>query len=193
MELIHIIIGKKAKEELHYVNNVYAIESRGLEGDRYFFKDGTFNKPQLNQNVREISIFAFESLKECNDRLNSNLDFKDFRRNLIIKNFDVEKLKDKEFTIGNAKFKIIRTAPPCRYLSKLLDVDIMKGLKYIGGYRATVIKSGTIEVGNKIIPISSKYLTALYSSAHTIHELNSTPSFCISWTFSLMIISFCTV
>jgi hypothetical protein len=49
------------------------------------------------------------------------------------------------------KFKIVRTCPPCRYLSRLLDADIMKWLKYIGGYRATIVQSGTISVNDKII------------------------------------------
>ena len=151
MKLIHIIIGAVAKEPLSYVNSVEAIKGMGLKGDRYYYKVGAFNKPQLNQNVREISIFSYENLEEINKRLNTNLDFKDLRRNLIIKDFDYEKLKDKDFEIGSAKFKILRTAPPCKYLSKILDVDIMAGLKYIGGYRAVIIKSGVISINDKIL------------------------------------------
>jgi len=151
MVLTHIIIGPKAKEPLHYVSSVEAIKGKGLKGDRYYYKVGAFNKPQLNQDVREISIFSYGNLEEINKRLDTSLDFKDLRRNLIIKNFDYEILKNKEFSIGTAKFKIQRTAPPCKYLAKILDVDIMKGLKYIGGYRAKIIKSGIISVDDKII------------------------------------------
>jgi len=150
MELTHIIIGK-AREPLTYVNSCEAIENRGLKGDRYYFKKGTFNKPQLNQSVRDITILPFESLSICNSRIDRDLEFKDFRRNLVIKEFDYEFLKNKEFLIGSAKFKIVRTAPPCKYLSKLLGVDMMKGLKYIGGYRAVVLKSGKITAGDKIV------------------------------------------
>jgi MOSC domain-containing protein YiiM len=132
------------------VNSIQAIKDKGLENDRYYNNTGTFNKPQLNQNVREISILPYESLEECNKRLNSTLDFVDLRRNLVIKDFDYKELKDKVFSIGEAKFKIIRTAPPCRYLSKLLGEDMMIGLKYIGGYRASVVKSGKISIGDKI-------------------------------------------
>ncbi len=151
MILSHIIIGAKAKEPLYYVSSVEAIEDKGLKGDRYYYKVGAFNKPQLDQKVRQISIFAYENLEVINKRLNTNLDFIDLRRNLIIKDFDYEKVKDKEFSIGSAKFKLQRTAPPCKYLAKILDVDIMNGLKYIGGYRAKIIKSGIIRVDDKII------------------------------------------
>ena len=151
MTLHAIIIGEKAKEPLHYVESVQAVKGKGLEGDRYFYGQGTFNKPQLSQNVREVSILPFESLAECNSRLESDLDFLDLRRNLIIKNFDISLLEDKVFTIGTAKFLIVRTCPPCRYLSRLLNEDMMKGLKYIGGYRAIIVQSGMICVGDEVI------------------------------------------
>ncbi|UPT78462.1 MOSC domain-containing protein [Sulfurovum sp. XGS-02] len=144
MTLHAIIIGEKAKEALHYVDSVQAIKGKGLEGDRYFYGQGTFNKPQLSQDVREVSILPYESLAECNSRLESDLDFLDLRRNLIIKNFDASLLEDKIFTIGTAKFRIVRTCPPCRYLSRLLDKDMMRGLKHIGGYRAVIEESGIL-------------------------------------------------
>lgn len=151
MTLHAIIIGEKAKETLHYVESVQAVKGKGLEGDRYFYGQGTFNKPQLSQNVREVSILPFDSLAECNSRLDCDLDFLELRRNLIIKNFDASLLENNTFTIGTAKFRIIRTCPPCRYLSRLLDEDMMKGLKYIGGYRALIVQSGMISVGDEII------------------------------------------
>ena len=150
MTLHAIIIGEKAKEPLHYVDSVRAVQGKGLEGDRYFYGQGTFNKSQLSQYVREISILPYETLLECNRRLESTLDFLDLRRNLVINNFDVSLLEDKVFTIGTAKFRIVRTCPPCRYLSRLLDEDMMKGLKYIGGHRAVIIQSGIITLGDEI-------------------------------------------
>jgi len=51
-------------------------------------------------------------------------------------------------------FKIIMSAiswGQYNPLSRLLDVDIMKGLKYIGGYRASIIQSGIISVNDEII------------------------------------------
>ena len=148
MTLHAIIIGEKAKEPLHYVQNIEAVEGKGLKRDRYFYKQGTFNKPQLSQDVREISLLPYETLEVCNKRLESDLDFLDLRRNFVIKDLDIEALEDKVFSIGTAEFKIVRTCPPCRYLSRLLEEDIMTGLKYIGGYRAKIIKSGSISVND---------------------------------------------
>ena len=151
MTLHAIIIGKHAKAPLEYIDTVYAVEGKGLEGDRYFYKKGTLNKPQLDQSVREVSILPYESLAECNKRLGSDQDFRDLRRNLVIKGFDIEKIGDRVFKIGDARFRIVRTCPPCGYLSKLLGVDIMTGLKYIGGYRAVIVQSGMIQCGDEVI------------------------------------------
>ena len=150
MTLHAIIIGEKAKAPLHTVESVTVVKGRGLEGDRYFYKQGTFNKPQLSQSVREISIIPYETLALCNERLESKLNFTDLRRNLVIENFDAALLEGKTFTLGTAEFQIVRTCPPCRYLSRLLGEDMMMGLKYIGGHRAKIVKSGQISVGDRI-------------------------------------------
>ena len=149
MKLKHIIIGK-AKEKLNYIQTVDVVKSKGIKGDRYYYKEGTFNISQVDQSVREISIISTKSLDECNKRINANLDFLDLRRNLVIEDLDYEILKNKHFKIGTAIFKIVRTCPPCKYLSRLLDKDMMEGLKYIGGYRATIIQSGVIGIDDEI-------------------------------------------
>lgn len=150
MTLHAILIGEKAKEPLHYIDSVRAVKGKGLEGDRYFYGQGTFNKPQLSQDVRKVSILPYESLSECNKRVESSLDFLDLRRNLIIKHFDASLLVDKEFSIGTAKLRIVRTSPPCRYLSRLLGENMMQRLKHIGGYRAIIVQSGIISVGDEV-------------------------------------------
>jgi MOSC domain-containing protein YiiM len=154
---LHTIIIGKAKEPLAYVKTIEAVKGRGLKGDRYYEKEGTFNKPQLDQSVREVSIIPFESLAECNRRLGTALNFTDLRRNLVIENFDAQKIGDRVFCIGEAKFRIARTCPPCRYLSRLLSKDIMKGLNHIGGYRAVIVKSGNISCGDEIKLEEKKY------------------------------------
>ena len=150
MKLHAILIGEKAKEPLHSVESVEAVKGRGLRGDRYFYGRGTFNKTQLAQHVREVSILSYEALEACNSRIESSLNFPDLRRNLVIEHFDAGLLEGKEFQIGSAIFRIVRTCPPCRYLSRLLGEDMMTGLKYIGGYRASIVQSGILHVGDEI-------------------------------------------
>ncbi|MBD3791574.1 MAG: MOSC domain-containing protein [Campylobacterales bacterium] len=158
MKLHAIIIGEQPKKPLHYVDSIRAVKGRGLEGDRYFYGEGTFNKPQLDQSVREVSLLPYESLAECNSRLGADLDFTDLRRNLVIEGFDAEQIGGRVFGIGEAEFRIVRTCPPCGYLSRLLGEDMMRGLKYIGGYRAVIVKSGMVQCGDEIIIKESKWV-----------------------------------
>lgn len=144
-----IIIGS-AREQLYYVESAIAVPGRGLIGDRYYEGKGTFNHPNLSQTGRELSMVDFAALAECNGRIGTELDFLDLRRNLVISHLDFEAIKRKPFWIGEVKLKINRTAPPCRYLSKLLGVDMIEGLKYIGGYRVDILTRGEIRVGDEI-------------------------------------------
>ncbi|MDD5717930.1 MAG: MOSC domain-containing protein [Sulfuricurvum sp.] len=144
-----IIIGT-AREKLRYVDNAIAVSGRGLVGDRYYEGTGTFNHPLLSVTGRELSIIGFEALELCNQRIENELSFLDFRRNLVVSNLDFEAIKRQPFWIGNVKMKLNRTAPPCRYLSKLVGADMMKGLKRIGGYRVDILSNGEIKVGDEI-------------------------------------------
>lgn len=148
-KLEKIIIGP-ARETLRYVDSVIAVAGRGLVGDRYFEGKGTFNHPKLSTTGRELSMIAYEALDECNARLGTRLDFRDLRRNLVISNCDFEAIKERVFWVGEVQLKINRSAPPCRYLSKLLGADMMEGLKYIGGYRVDILGGGELRVGDTI-------------------------------------------
>jgi len=147
MTLEAIIIGE-AKNPLHYVTEAQTVKGRGIVGDRYYKGTGSFNRPPLDQKVREITLLDYDTLEIVNKRLSSKLDFLDLRRNLVIKNFDITLIGEKNFTIGSSTFQIQRYAPPCRYLSRVLDEDIMRGLKYLGGYRMKIITSGKIKLAD---------------------------------------------
>lgn len=151
MYLEAILIAPKAGAAMERLTSVEAVAGRGLKGDRYFHRRGTFNRQPFPQHVREVSIVSSEALAICNARLGCMLDHSDLRRNLIIGGGDIGMLKGRDFKIGEATFRIVRTCPPCRYLSRLTGVDIMQGLKYLGGYRVAIVKSGKISMGDRIV------------------------------------------
>lgn len=148
--LSHIIIGAEAKAPLHCVEHVEAISGRGLKGDRYFLGQGSFNRPPLDQSCREVSLMSYDAIAICTDRIGKRLGPEAFRRNLILKGIDLMKLKHRRFYIGEVLFEYARTAPPCRLLSRLNEVDMMRGLKGLGGIRATILQSGTLYLGDML-------------------------------------------
>lgn len=146
-----IIIGPEAEKVLREVAEAVAVPGRGLEGDRYYRGCGSFNAPQFDQRVREVTLIDAAAIAECNRVLGTSLQAVDFRRNIVTEGLDLSRLKGKRFRIGPAVvLKFARTAPPCRYLARLLGEDVMRGLKGIGGIRALIERGGTIRMGDDI-------------------------------------------
>lgn len=146
----HLIIGEAAREALISVPCVEAVAGRGLKGDRYYLGCGSFNRPQFDQSVREITLMSDEAIALCNIRLGTSLVPEDFRRNIIVSGVDLLRLKKSRFRIGQAILEYARTAPPCRYLNRLLGEELTSGLKGIGGIRATIVTGGIIRVGDTL-------------------------------------------
>jgi len=145
-----IVIGPEAKGPLREVMSAEAEAGRGLVGDRYHAGRGSFNGPQFAPGVREVSLIASEAVAECNARLQTVLSPSDFRRNIVTAGLDLSALKGRRLRIGEVRLRVVRTAPPCRYLSRLLGEDMMRGLKGIGGVRAVVESGGVIGKGDRI-------------------------------------------
>ncbi|MHC3993269.1 MOSC domain-containing protein [Thiomicrolovo sp. ZZH C-3] len=148
--VVSLIIGPEAKTALESVSSVTAVAGRGLVGDRYYFGRGSFNAPQFDPSVREVTLIAAEAIAECNRRLGTTLLPADFRRNIVTEGIDLTALKGRRFRIGEVTLRWVRSAPPCRYLSRLLGEEMMAGLKGIGGIRAVIEIGGTINEGDMV-------------------------------------------
>jgi len=123
---------------------------RGLVGDRYYLRKGSFNAPQFDQHVREVTLIDAAAITVCNERLTTALLPVDFRRNIVTEGVDLMAFKGQRFRVGGVVLRCVRTAPPCRYLSRLLGEDMMQGLKGVGGIRAVIESGGVISVGDRV-------------------------------------------
>jgi hypothetical protein len=145
-----LVIGPEAKKPLQEAASVMAIAGQGLEGDRYCFGRGSFNAPQFDRGVREVTLIAAEAIDECNARLGTALKPADFRRNIVTEGVDLPALKGKRLRVGETVLRFARSAPPCRYLSRLLGEEMIRGLKGIGGIRAVIEQGGEIKTGDAV-------------------------------------------
>ena len=145
-----LVIGPEAKRPLREVRAVRAEAGLGLVGDRYYLGRGSFNAPQFDQSVREVTLIAAEATAACNARLGILLAPADFRRNIVTEGLDLAALKGKRFRVGEVVLRYVRSAPPCRYLSRLLGEDMLRGLKGVGGIRAVIERGGEIRAGDVI-------------------------------------------
>ena len=130
---------KKIKE----AELIEVIENKGIVGDRHF-KD--FNDPYC-----QLSLIESENIDYYNSKYGLNIDYIDFRRNIITKGIRLNGLIGKKFSIGETLVEGVDLCRPCRHLTEMLNQNnILKEFIRRGGLRCQILSSSTIEIGDKI-------------------------------------------
>jgi len=155
--LTGIFITESAGMPMHSVNNIQAIASKGLSGDRYFNKTGYWD-PVEGCQVTLISehdlMLARRDLAKQNN--NSSVDNGQHRRNLVVTGIKTKALEGKQFQIGEAIFSYEKPRPPCGYLNTIEGHGMAKALSYNSGICIQVIRSGKLCVGDALKIVSCK-------------------------------------
>ena len=142
--IISINIAPSAEASMESVNEARAVPGKGLEGDRYFMRQGTFNKPQPD---RELTLIEAEAIEAMRRELNVDYGLSDSRRNVVTRGVPLNHLVGKEFWIGEVKARGLRLCEPCSHLQKLTHEKVLPGLVHRGGLRAQILSEGIIRVG----------------------------------------------
>jgi MOSC domain-containing protein YiiM len=140
-------IASAAKAPMQAVNQVAAIPGAGLQGDRYFLKQGTFYKPEPDFELTLIEVEAIEAIKR---EYNVDLGAGEARRNVVTRGVPLNHLVGREFTVGGVKVRGIRLCEPCSHLEGLTGLPVIRGLRHRGGLRAQILTQGVIRVGDSI-------------------------------------------
>lgn len=156
-QLIGIFTGQRKGGDLNSVDQIEAIAGRGLVGDRYFLKEGTFSeKDGPDRQVTLIEVEAMEALaRECEIALPPV----QARRNLLTRGVPLNHLVGQEFAVGPIVLRGIRLCEPCGHLEKLTKVGVKSGLVHRGGLRAQIITGGTLRVGVEVALSQSRSQT----------------------------------
>ena len=147
--VVSINIAPRAEAPMESVNEVRAVPGKGLEGDRYFIRQGTFYKPQPD---RELTLIEAEAIEAMKHELNVDYGLSDSRRNVVTRGVPLNHLVGKEFWIGEVKARGLRLCEPCSHLQKLSHEKVLPGLIHRGGLRAQILSEGTICVGQSVTP-----------------------------------------
>src|SRR6266849_906541 len=145
--IISINIAPKAEAPLQSVDEVRAIPRRGLEGDRYFFRQGTYYEPQPD---RELTLIEAEAIEALKNEFQIEFDLSASRRNLVTRGVPLHHLVGKEFWIGEVKARGLRLCEPCAHLQRLSHPKVLPGLIHRGGLRAQILTEGIIRVGETL-------------------------------------------
>ena len=148
-KLIGIHLGARRSEPLHSFQEVEALAGRGLLGDRYCAKEGTFSGSEGPD--REVTLIESEALTGLQRDYGITLTPGQVRRNLLTQDVPLNHLVGREFRVGGVVLlRGIRLCEPCKHLEKLTMVGVMKGLTHRGGLRAQIVRGGKLRVGDTI-------------------------------------------
>src|SRR5437870_3389870 len=147
--VVSINIAPSAEAPMVSIPEARAVPGKGLQGDRYFFRQGTFYKPQPD---RELTLIEAEAIEAMKHELNVDYGLSDSRRNVVTRGVPLNHLVGKEFWIGEVKARGLRLCEPCSHLQKLSHEKVLPGLIHRGGLRAQILSEGTICVGQSVTP-----------------------------------------
>ena len=148
--VVAIHVASTGAAPMRSVANAQVVVGRGLEGDRYYSKLGTYsNQPGSGRDVTLIEIEAIDGLKRDYE---IQLDPGQSRRNIVTRGIALNHLVEQEFRIGDVVLRGTRLCEPCAHMERLTVKGAMRGLIHRGGLRAEIIKGGTIRVGDRILP-----------------------------------------
>lgn len=151
-----IVVAPEAEAAMARVDRAVARADRGLEGDRYFEKRGTFS----NVHGRGYDLTLVEA--EVLDTLAlpaGPLAPEEARRNVLTRGIDLNALVGERFTVGTVECVGRRLCEPCAHLERLTAAagkpGTLRALIHKGGLRADVLADGEIRVGDEIAAVTS--------------------------------------
>ena len=152
--VVSIHVTTTAGGPMRSVEHARAVVGRGLEGDRYFDRAGTYSsRPGPD---REVTLVELESIQALERDYGVRIHPGDARRNLVTQGVSLNHLVGRAFRVGDAILRGIRLCEPCSHLARLTGKDVVPGLVHRGGLRAQVLEGGVIRPGDEIEEIPSE-------------------------------------
>jgi len=144
-----IFIAAEKEGPLEPRDEAKAVPGRGLEGDRYFAKAGTYSKTDGPH--REVTFIESEAIAAAERDEKITIRPELTRRNILTEGVALNHLVGREFRVGELRFRGIRLCEPCRHMESLSGVaGARKALVHRGGLRAQVLDEGLLRVGDEV-------------------------------------------
>ncbi|HEY8722278.1 MAG TPA: MOSC domain-containing protein [Gaiellaceae bacterium] len=140
-----ILVGDAARTPPRFVASASAVAGRGLVGDRYYSRMGTWSD-YPDQTGVHLTLIEGEVLEAV------GLTGAEARRNVVTRGIRLNELVGRRFSIGPIVCAGIRLCEPCTYLSQLTRIPV-DALVHRGGLRADILSGGEIAVGDLVVVI----------------------------------------
>jgi hypothetical protein len=144
-----LAIAPAAEAEMQLLEVARAVAGRGIDGDRYAARAGTFTPRGDQRPGYDLTLIAAEVLDELT-AAGVAIDFAATRRNVLTRGIDVNALVGRTFRIGDVVCEGLRLCEPCVHLDRLSGPGLLRPLIHRGGLRVDVLTDGEVRVGAPI-------------------------------------------
>ena len=142
-----IAVAEQATGPMRLVDHAHAGAGRGLDGDRYAAKAGTFTPANDTARGYDLTLIEAEVLDELALPGGGKLGYPEARRNVVTRGVDLNGLVGRRFRVGDVECLGQRLCEPCSHLERLTTKGVLRGLIHRGGLRADVLTDGQITTG----------------------------------------------
>ena len=137
----HNFVGHHGQEPGEYpmieVPIIECVAGRGIRGDRYFdFKD------DYKGQITLFSLDVFDRL--CQTLRLTQRSPADARRNIIVRDADLNELIDQDFEVQGVRFHGMEECRPCYWMNRAVAPGAHEFLKGRGGLRAKILSDGIL-------------------------------------------------
>jgi MOSC domain-containing protein YiiM len=149
--VVGIHVAATAEGAMTSVEEVEAVEGRGLDGDRYFDRTGTYSdRPGTG---RQVTLIESEAVEDARRDYGLRIHAGEARRNIVTAGVALNHLVGEDFLVGEVRLRGMRLCEPCEHLAELTGQPVVKALIHRGGLRAEIVEGGVIRVGDPIRPV----------------------------------------
>jgi MOSC domain-containing protein YiiM len=126
------------------VERVRARAGGGLEGNRYFWDDGSAPPG------RALTLIAAEAVESVAGEGEVSVEPPATRRNVLTRGIDVNALVGQRFRIGDVECQGVELCEPCTTLEGMTQPGVIKAFVHRCGLNADILTDGEISVGDSV-------------------------------------------
>ena len=149
-QLLHIYKAATAGARPESADEAMLEAGRGLVGDRYHGKVGTFSAQLAGKPDHEVTLIEAEAIDRFNRETGLALGYGELRRNLVTRGIRLNDLVGCEFEVGDCLLEGLRLCEPCSHLAKTVAKQVLPGLVHQAGLRARIVRGGRIRPGDSV-------------------------------------------
>jgi MOSC domain-containing protein YiiM len=149
-KVVEIVTTGEAGAPLRSIPEATLEGGKGLVGDRYYQRGGTFSEKLKDSADWELTLIESEEIQHFNEVQSLSLPPASFRRNIVTSGIRLNDLVGRRFSLGRAVLEGVRLCEPCAHLGKLIGSAVVTGMAHRAGIRARIIAGSIVRVGDDI-------------------------------------------